>query len=88
MKDSDFKITKNPSIQNGGIMLYSHCSNLLNPVAGIGMQELIGGNMTKVAYELNRWQTMAKNDGASIARWAAAPYGGNEVAITTEVSYE
>lgn len=88
MKNNDFATTTNPSVQNGGILLYSRCANLGKPMAGIGMEEVMGADMSKTAYEMNRWQQMAKDDGAPVAKWSAAPVGGNQVGITTEVSYE
>jgi hypothetical protein len=88
MKDNDFTTTENPSVQNGGILLYSRCTNLGQPMAGIGMEEVIGADMTKTAYELNRWQQMAKDDGATIAKWSAIQLPNNVVGFQTEVSYE
>ena len=87
MKDNDFATTDNPSIQNGGILLYSRCARLQFPMAGIGIEYLMGADMTIAAFEMNRWQIMAKNDGATIARWSAVPFIDNQVAIQTEVSY-
>jgi hypothetical protein len=87
MNNNDFATTANPSVQNGGIALYSRCANLRFPMFGIGVEDLMNGDMTKAAYEMNRWQVMTKNDGADIARWSAAPFAGNQVAIQTEVSY-
>ena len=87
MKNNDFATTANPSVQNGGILLYSRCAILSSPMSGVGVEDMMGANMSKVAFEMNRWQVMAKNDGATIARWEASPIGGNQVAIKTYESY-
>lgn len=86
-KDNDFKLTKNPSVQNGGIILYSSCANPLAPMVGIGILEVIGGNMTKGTFEMNRWQAQALNDGATIASWSAKPIK-NDFEVLTKVSYQ
>jgi hypothetical protein len=88
MKNNDFATTDNPSVQNGGIMLYSRCANLQFPMAGIGVEDMIGAGLTKATYELNRWQAMAKNDGATVAKWKAEQLPGGIIAIEPEVSYE
>jgi hypothetical protein len=91
MQNNDFALQSNPSVQNGGIALYSRADNLRFPMFGIGAEDMINSDMTKVAYEMNRWKVMVSNDGATIARWSAAPMvsieGGNDVAIQTEISY-
>lgn len=86
MKDNDFALQSNPSVQNGGIALYSRADNLRFPMFGIGVEDMMNAGMTKVAFELNRWKVMVRNDGAGIARWNASPFG-TQVAISTEVSY-
>lgn len=86
-KNNDFATTKNPSVQNGGILLYGKGVNALSPMLGIGILEIINGNMTNGAFELNRWQAQAKLDGATIAAWQAEPLNGS-ANILTEVSYQ
>ena len=87
IKNNDFALQTNPSVQNGGIALYSRADNLRFPMFGIGIEDMMNAGMTKVAYELNRWKIMVANDGAAIVRWSAVPYQGNTAAISTEVSY-
>jgi hypothetical protein len=87
LRNNDFSLQSNPSVQNGGIALYSRADNLRFPMFGIGVEDMINADMTKVAFEMNRWQTMVSNDGAVIARWTAVPYQGNTAAISQEVSY-
>jgi hypothetical protein len=87
MKDNDFALQTNPSVQNGGIALYSRADNLRFPMFGVGVEDMMNANMTRVAYEMNRWKVMASNDGAIIARWSAVPIAGSQVGISTDVSY-
>lgn len=87
MDDNDFALQVNPSVQNGGIALYSRADNLRFPMFGIGVEDMMNSNMSKVAFEMNRWKAMVSTEGAVIARWSAAPFSGNQVAISTEVSY-
>lgn len=85
--DLDFKTTDNPSVQNGGICLFGRCINLSYPMFGIGMEEPMGANMNKMAYELNRWQTQVKNDGATVATWKAVYIQPNKADFETDISY-
>lgn len=87
MKNNDFALQSNPSVQNGGIALYSRADILSAPMFGIGVEDMMNADMTKVAFEMNRWKTMVSNDGAVIARWTAVPLAGNEVGISQEISY-
>jgi hypothetical protein len=87
MQDNDFALQSNPSVQNGGIALYSRADNLRFPMFGIGAEDMINANMGKVAYEMNRWKSMTTSDGATIARWSADQQPGREVLVQTEVSY-
>ena len=80
LRNNDFDTTDNPSVQNGGILLYGRGMNPLLPMYGIGLiPEVIDGNTRDLVYELNRWQAMALLDGATLAKWSAngALYQGN-----------
>ena len=85
-KNNDFETTENASVQNGGILLYSKAANPLVPMNGVGILDVINGDMSNATFELNRWQTQAKNDGATIATWTAEPKNGS-AKILTEISY-
>lgn len=77
---SDFQTTTNPSVQNGGIALFSLCADPLFPMFGIGLvPQIINGPQTDLAYELNRWVAMAILDGATLAKWTSVQQGGNAV---------
>lgn len=86
MLNGDFVATSNPSVQNGGILLYGRCIDPINPTVGIGIEEGINANGNKMAFELNRWQSMAIADGATIAKWTASN-NGNDADILTDISY-
>lgn len=87
MQGNDFSLQSNPSVQNGGIAQYSRASNLRFPMFGIGIEDMMNANMTKVTFEMNRWKSMVSADGATIARWSAEPLPNGDVQVMTEVSY-
>lgn len=88
MKNNDFDLTDNPSVQNGGIIMYSSCANPEKPMVGIGILEIIGANGSKEAYEMNRWQAQVKADGATIASWQSKQNNQGSADIYTYISYE
>lgn len=80
MVGNDFGQTTNPSVQNGGILLYGRCFSTLKPMFGIGMiPEIINGPAQDLAYEENRWVSQATIDGATLASWSSqlAPGGAD-----------
>ena len=83
----DFATTNNPSAQNLGNLLFSRCSNTTWPMVGIGMEEVIGSDLTKTAYEMNRWKAQAILDGATVAKWTALTVPPNTVDVLVEGSY-
>lgn len=87
LKGNDFITTDNPSVQNGGILLYARASNLLRPDFQIGIEEVMGSNMGKVTYEMNRWKAMANADGATLVNWSASN-SGNDFGLNLNISYE
>lgn len=82
---NDFETTVNPSIQNGGIILYSRGAHLQTPMVGISILEVINSDRLKRTYELNRWQQQVVEDGGK-ARWSI-PATANPDGIFTEVNY-
>lgn len=85
-EDDDFSVIENPSVQNGGIIQYSRCAFVNNPMLGIGMEQIINSNDISAAYEMNRWQSQCKNDGATIAKWSGTT-NGNNLVVKTQISY-
>lgn len=85
--NNDFATTTNPSVQNGGILLYARVFNNQAIMSGVGMIDVLNSKMDKVAFELNRWQAQAKLDGATLAAWTANNVGPDAI-IETDISYE
>lgn len=86
----DFVTTANPSIQDGGALLYSKGTNLRNLMAGVDINTIVNGGAGSAtpAHELNRWQAQALNDGATIAKWTSTPVQPTgQFAFTSEISY-
>lgn len=86
----DFVTTVNPSVQNGGALLYSRGTNLRNLIAGIDINTIVNGGAGSPApaFELNRWKAQALNDGATKAKWTAGDVQFNaDFQFTTIISY-
>lgn len=67
--DGDFATTDNPSTQNGTILLEARCMNILQPQFGIGFNsQVLGGDTSQAAFQLNRWTAMVRADGG-VANW-------------------
>lgn len=61
--NSDFTLTQNPSVQNGGSLMLSRAANIYLPIFGIGIEDFINSNMTTGAAELGRWKQQVQQDG-------------------------
>lgn len=61
--NSDFELTQNPSVQNGGNIMYSRAANIYKPIFGIAVEEFINGNATNAATQLARWKQQVQADG-------------------------
>lgn len=61
--NSDFELTQNPSVQNGGIIMYSRAANIYSPIFGIAVEQFMNGNQTNAAKELARWKQQVSQDG-------------------------
>lgn len=86
----DFVTTTNPSVQDGGAILYSRGVNLRNPMVGIDIDSIVNGGAGSPtpAFDLNRWKSQALTDGATTAKWTAGAVQPNgEFAYTIQVSY-
>lgn len=82
LTDGDFSLTDNPSTQNGAILQYSRASIMRFPLLGVGMEQIINSPDATAAYEMNRWQTQCKRDGAQLAK-----YINNNSKITAQINY-
>ena len=84
----DFVTTTNPSVQNGAILQYSRATNLVNPIFGIGMEQIFGSDMTILAKEMNRWKAQAILDGATLAKWTSKILDGiNNFLVAIQIDY-
>lgn len=71
--DGDFLTTDNPSTQNGTILLEARCMNILQPQFGIGFNsQVLGGNTSQAAFQLNRWNSQILADGGK-SSWVRKP---------------
>lgn len=83
--NSDFELTTNPSVQNGGSLMYSRGANIALPIFGIGVEDFINGNMTNAAKELARWQQQVIQDGGR-GSYKSNP-NTNEIDFILDVNY-
>lgn len=86
MNNNDLVITENPSVQCGGILLFSRCAFINNPMIGVGMEQTMGGSPANATFELNRWKQQAIADGATLATWNAS-YPNSKLTFVTNQSY-
>ena len=82
----DFTMTDNPSVQNGAIIRDAHCFSLRFPVYGIGLQRVINAPLQVINYEMNRWVTQVKSDGAKKATFTAEIVNKTAI-VNNTVSY-
>lgn len=88
LKNNDFKLTDNPSVQNGGIIEASKGANPLQPMLGIGLLPgIIGGPVRRLTYEMNRWRAQVVADGATLAIWTPGPMIARNATVKTKISY-
>ena len=83
--NSDFELTQNPSVQNGGIIMYGRGFNIYSPIYGIAVQEFLNGNMTNAAVQLARWKQMVQADGGK-GTYVSSP-NPREIDFKIDVDY-
>lgn len=83
--NSDFTLTQNPSVQNGGIIMYSRAANIYLPIFGIAVEQFINGNQTNAAKELARWKQQVVQDGGK-GTYTSVP-NVNELDFDLKVDY-
>lgn len=89
MANNDFAVTDNPSVQNGGILLYAPCFNLVLPIFGVALvPQVINGARRDLVFTLNRWQQQCYQDGATLAQWSLKQLPGTQEQLINEISYE
>lgn len=83
--NSDFDLTQNPSVQNGGVIMYGRAFNIYQPIYGIGVEEFMNGNMTNAAAQLARWKQQVQADGGK-GSYTSKPIP-NDIDFTIDVEY-
>ena len=86
IKDGDFVVTDNPSIQNGEVMKNAHAFSTRNPIYGIGLERVINSGLSTVNFEMNRWQAQCLQDKATKASFKASQ-NNNITDIEIQISY-
>ena len=66
IQNGDFVLTDNPSVQNASILKEARAFSPNNPTFGIGLMESINSPVSVLAYEMNRWISQVKSDGAQM----------------------
>lgn len=87
VKNGDFVLTDNPSVQNGGIILLARGPNSLNPILGINVRQIQGGSLLQANYEMNRWKKQVFSDGGRASVTSLSDLAGN-TKFNWQVSYE
>ena len=86
IENGDFVFTDNPSVQNGAVIRDAHCFSINNPIFGIGLQRIINAPLATINFEMNRWKTQCKNDGATKATFTAAIVN-SQATVNNDISY-
>lgn len=86
ISNGDFVTQDNPSVQNGAIIRDAHCFSLRFPIFGIGLQRVISSTISTINFEMNRWVSQVKSDGATKADFTIELEDG-QAKINNTVSY-
>ncbi len=86
IENGDFKLTDNPSVQNGARIRDCKCVSLRFPTFGIGLPSLMNTDATRINFEMERWVKQVRDDGATKASFTINMVGG-VANITNNVSY-
>jgi hypothetical protein len=86
-ENGDFKLTEDPSIQNGMILKDATCANIYYPSLGVGVGvNLINSPIERTVNLMNIWATQCKQDGATKAIYKLNQ-NGNNIEIDIDVNY-
>ena len=86
-ENGDFKLTDDPSIQNGMILKDAICANIYYPSLGVGVGvNLINSPIERTVNLMNIWAQQCKQDGASKADYKLSQTGNN-IDIEIDVNY-
>ena len=67
IENGDFVLELNPSVQNGGLILYTKNAFLIYPLLGIGINSMRNLNQSQIQKLLYKWQSQVVADGANSA---------------------
>jgi hypothetical protein len=84
--NGDFVIISDASVQNGAIIRDAHCFSTRYPIYGIGLQLVINAPLSTINFEMNRWVSQVKSDGATRANFKAE-LADKVAKISNTVSY-
>ena len=87
IENGDFVIQSNPSVQNGAVIRDAHCFSLRFPIYGIGMQNMLNAPISSINFEMNRWVSQVKTDGATKANFTVSLVDGLAT-INNTISYD
>ena len=77
IKDGDFVLNPNPSVQNGGLILYTKNAFLNTPLLGIGINSMRNLSKNDNLKSLYTWQQQVIADGAESASATQTPNSKN-----------
>lgn len=83
--NGQISITKDSSVQNGGIIKDTRCINVLSPILGVGFNP-INSQMNENISELNRWKAQCKSDGAKVANYTATSTGITNTILNVDIN--
>lgn len=75
IKNGDFVLETNPSVQNGGIILKAKNFNVLNITLGVGIAGVLESSQDVAFSYLNKWKSQVYSDGGKFATWSVDTTG-------------
>ena len=85
IENGDMAIIENPSEQNGAVLLYAKNFNLQYPLLGVGIDEVLSGNIQTISTTLDAWKTQVEQDGGE-GRWELST-NINTTNVNIDVNY-
>jgi hypothetical protein len=88
IEEGDFVVNTSLSEQNGALILNTKNVNLYNPLLGVGIGDVINGDISTLQQYLGRWQSQVLQDGGKSAVWTPSQTTEGNLIFTTECAYE
>ena len=86
--NGDFVLNSSLSDQNGAIILNTKNVNLYFPLLGVGVGDVINGDVSTMQRYLSRWQSQVLQDGAKSANFTPSQTIDGKLIFTTQCAYE